>query len=155
MIKSGLNSEAFSIASRPLDASAQLSMSWRDCNMEQMPLFEQFRGRPQQAVATREPPAREAPAHRCAFYSVGSLVIYIECCKGSRGPCKAERLARRFRRGATQLVPNSSGPFLKNKGPVWRTGPSESIRPKLVAGACNHPNCLVLPFRMELIRLVA
>ena len=25
----------------------------------------------------------------------------------------------------------------------------------LVAGACNHPNCLVLPFRMELIRLVA
>ncbi|MGB2620302.1 MAG: hypothetical protein WBC57_24190, partial [Candidatus Acidiferrales bacterium] len=25
----------------------------------------------------------------------------------------------------------------------------------LVAEACNHPNCLVLPFRMELIRLVA
>ena len=24
----------------------------------------------------------------------------------------------------------------------------------LVAGAYNHPNCLVLPFRMELIRLV-
>jgi pilus assembly protein CpaF len=26
---------------------------------------------------------------------------------------------------------------------------------RMVAGACNHPNCLVLPFRMELIRLVA
>jgi len=25
----------------------------------------------------------------------------------------------------------------------------------LVAEACNHPNCLVLPFRIELIRLVA
>jgi hypothetical protein len=24
-----------------------------------------------------------------------------------------------------------------------------------VAEACNHPNCLVLPFRMELIRLAA
>jgi hypothetical protein len=22
-------------------------------------------------------------------------------------------------------------------------------------GACNHPNCLVLPFRLELIRLAA
>jgi hypothetical protein len=25
----------------------------------------------------------------------------------------------------------------------------------LVAEACNHPNCLVLPFRLELIRVVA
>jgi hypothetical protein len=25
----------------------------------------------------------------------------------------------------------------------------------LVAGACNHPNCLVLPFSWELIRLSA
>jgi hypothetical protein len=25
----------------------------------------------------------------------------------------------------------------------------------LVAGACNHPNLLVLPFKMELIRLAA
>jgi hypothetical protein len=25
----------------------------------------------------------------------------------------------------------------------------------LVAGACNHPNCLVLPFSLELIRLAA
>jgi hypothetical protein len=25
----------------------------------------------------------------------------------------------------------------------------------LVAEACNHPTCLVLPFRLELIRLVA
>jgi hypothetical protein len=25
----------------------------------------------------------------------------------------------------------------------------------LVAEACNHPNCLVLPFRLELIRLAA
>jgi hypothetical protein len=25
----------------------------------------------------------------------------------------------------------------------------------LVAAACNHPNWLVLPFRMDLIRLVA
>jgi hypothetical protein len=25
----------------------------------------------------------------------------------------------------------------------------------LVAGACNHPNCLVLPFKLELIRLAA
>jgi hypothetical protein len=26
---------------------------------------------------------------------------------------------------------------------------------KLVAAACNHPNCLVLPFRLERIRLAA
>jgi hypothetical protein len=25
----------------------------------------------------------------------------------------------------------------------------------LVAGDCNHPNCLVLPFRLELKRLAA
>jgi hypothetical protein len=25
----------------------------------------------------------------------------------------------------------------------------------VVAGACNHPNCLVLPFRLELIRVAA
>jgi hypothetical protein len=25
----------------------------------------------------------------------------------------------------------------------------------LVALACNHPNCLVLPFRLELIRVAA
>jgi hypothetical protein len=25
----------------------------------------------------------------------------------------------------------------------------------LVAGACNHPNCLVLPFSVALIRLAA
>jgi hypothetical protein len=25
----------------------------------------------------------------------------------------------------------------------------------LVAEACNHPNCLVLPFRLELIRVAA
>jgi hypothetical protein len=25
----------------------------------------------------------------------------------------------------------------------------------LVAAACNHPNCLVLPFSVELIRLAA
>ena len=25
---------------------------------------------------------------------------------------------------------------------------------QLIAEACNHPNCLVLPFRLELIRLV-
>jgi hypothetical protein len=25
----------------------------------------------------------------------------------------------------------------------------------LIAAACNHPNCLVLPFRLELIRLAA
>jgi hypothetical protein len=28
-------------------------------------------------------------------------------------------------------------------------------RRSAVAGACNHPNCLVLPFRMELIRPAA
>lgn len=26
---------------------------------------------------------------------------------------------------------------------------------KVVAGACNHPNCLVLPFSLELIRVAA
>lgn len=25
----------------------------------------------------------------------------------------------------------------------------------VIAAACNHPNCLVLPFRLELIRLAA
>jgi hypothetical protein len=29
------------------------------------------------------------------------------------------------------------------------------IEESLVAEACNLPNCLVLPFRMELIRLAA
>ncbi len=28
-------------------------------------------------------------------------------------------------------------------------------RLRMVAGACNHPNCLVLPFSVELIRLAA
>jgi hypothetical protein len=26
---------------------------------------------------------------------------------------------------------------------------------QLIAEACNHPNCLVVPFRLELIRLAA
>jgi len=26
---------------------------------------------------------------------------------------------------------------------------------RMVAGTCNHPNCLVLPFSLELIRLEA
>jgi hypothetical protein len=30
-----------------------------------------------------------------------------------------------------------------------------AIAANLVAVACNHPNCLVLPFRLELIRLAA
>jgi hypothetical protein len=36
-------------------------------------------------------------------------------------------------------------------------GFAEDIETKefLVAGACNHPNCLVLPFSVELIRLAA
>jgi hypothetical protein len=29
------------------------------------------------------------------------------------------------------------------------------VRARLVAGACNHPNCLVLPFSAELIRPAA
>jgi hypothetical protein len=29
------------------------------------------------------------------------------------------------------------------------------IEETLVATACNHPNCLVLPFSVELIRLAA
>jgi site-specific DNA recombinase len=29
------------------------------------------------------------------------------------------------------------------------------VRARLVAGACNHPNCLALPFSLELIRLAA
>ncbi len=29
------------------------------------------------------------------------------------------------------------------------------VRARLVAGACNHPNCLVLRFSVELIRLAA
>ncbi len=32
---------------------------------------------------------------------------------------------------------------------------SYSKESNLVATACNHPNCLVLPFRLELIRLAA
>jgi hypothetical protein len=31
----------------------------------------------------------------------------------------------------------------------------EEGRIRMVAAACNHPNCLVLPFRLELIRLAA
>jgi site-specific DNA recombinase len=30
-----------------------------------------------------------------------------------------------------------------------------SLQVVMVAGACNHPNCLVLPLRLELIRLAA
>ncbi len=36
-------------------------------------------------------------------------------------------------------------------------GLAEMIESKatLLAEACNHPNCLVMPFRLELIRLAA
>ena len=39
----------------------------------------------------------------------------------------------------------------------WLRGSWMLLKKKkiLVAGACNHPNCLVLPFRLELIRLAA
>jgi hypothetical protein len=32
---------------------------------------------------------------------------------------------------------------------------AKAPKDSLVAEACNHPNCLVLPFRLELIRLAA
>jgi hypothetical protein len=38
------------------------------------------------------------------------------------------------------------------------TGPHTDAAPlsiRMVAGACNHPNCLELPFSVELIRLAA
>jgi hypothetical protein len=39
----------------------------------------------------------------------------------------------------------------------WLRGMQNSLKQKkiFVAGACNHPNCLVLPFSAELIRLAA
>jgi len=38
------------------------------------------------------------------------------------------------------------------KAGILRSG---LIDHEMVAGACNHPNCLVLPFSVELIRLAA
>jgi hypothetical protein len=39
----------------------------------------------------------------------------------------------------------------------WLRGWRKLLKRKdfLVAGACNHRNCLVLPFRLELIRVAA
>ena len=37
----------------------------------------------------------------------------------------------------------------------WITDRPEAIEDNLVAAACNHPNCLVLPFTLELIRPAA
>ena len=36
-----------------------------------------------------------------------------------------------------------------------RTTQDISLAASMVAGACNHPNWLVLPYRLELIRLAA
>jgi hypothetical protein len=40
---------------------------------------------------------------------------------------------------------------------LLQTGERQSISAVtfMVAGACNHPNCLVLPFRLELIPVAA
>jgi len=35
----------------------------------------------------------------------------------------------------------------------WSIRPFSKLSPQLVAAACNHPYCLVLPFSVELIRL--
>ena len=39
----------------------------------------------------------------------------------------------------------------------WLRGLQKLLKGRnfLVAGACNHPNCLVLPLKLELIRLAA
>jgi hypothetical protein len=39
----------------------------------------------------------------------------------------------------------------------WLRGSRKLLKRKdvLVAGACNHPNCLVLPFRFSMIRVAA
>jgi hypothetical protein len=39
----------------------------------------------------------------------------------------------------------------------WLRGSEKFMKRKnfVVAGACNHPNCLVLPFSVELIRFAA
>jgi len=39
----------------------------------------------------------------------------------------------------------------------WLRAPVKSLEAQwlLVAEACNHPNCLVLPFKLELIRVAA
>src|ERR1700674_5532177 len=47
--------------------------------------------------------------------------------------------------GSWDLVGKETGPYT-DAAPL-------SIR--IVSGACNHPNCLVLPFRLELIRVAA
>jgi hypothetical protein len=73
----------------------------------------------------------------------------------------AEKVVQLFRPGWSQI-----GRLAKeNRFPVQlfpekEEGPTgEPSKPResgeLVAGACNHPNCLVLPFSVELIRLAA
>jgi hypothetical protein len=56
-----------------------------------------------------------------------------------------------------QRQPKFGGFAILNCQFGWLRGSRKLLKRKdfLVAGACNHPNLLVLPFRMELIRLAA
>jgi hypothetical protein len=52
-----------------------------------------------------------------------------------------------FAEGDGDLLGSDSGLASGRQSSDWR--------PEMVAGARKHPNCLVLPFRVELIRLAA
>jgi hypothetical protein len=70
---------------------------------------------------------------------------------GDRIVARATLLAfLRFRKGFDSLA-------ILNYQFGWLRGLQKLLKGRkfLVAGACNHPNCLVLPFRLELIRLAA
>jgi hypothetical protein len=45
--------------------------------------------------------------------------------------------------------------FREKKASEWSVGSLYVVFLRMVAGACNHPNCLVIPFRTVLIRLAA
>jgi hypothetical protein len=57
-------------------------------------------------------------------------------------------LSRTCRKDVRHRSAEMSLQFLRIRG-------GSSSGEKVVAGACNHPNWLVLPFRLELIRVAA
>lgn len=69
--------------------------------------------------------------------------------------------ARLAYKPAGRLVASTGGEFGCNDGWDcqfgWLRGPWKSLKQRdfLVAGACNHPNLLVLPFSLSLIRSAA
>jgi hypothetical protein len=65
------------------------------------------------------------------------------------------RLAPQQRGSGSEYVASGEWNLLGKDPETDRARRLLGVRARLVAGACNHPNCLVLPFSLELIRLTA